>query len=214
MEDRMPSGYYPVALRLSGKRCMIIGGGKVAERKLNGLLESGADRIELISPTVTDAIERQAAAGRLKWSRRPYRQGDIEGVWLLIAATDNRELNASVAEEADRLGVLSNIADDYERGSFIAPSVIRRGPLLIAVTTSGASPALAKSLAGELDERYGKRYGEAIIKLGELRKLVYTRMEDREWREEVLRRAAKESLEPWTENIALEDWLERLIDRT
>ncbi|MFF2887160.1 bifunctional precorrin-2 dehydrogenase/sirohydrochlorin ferrochelatase [Paenibacillus sp. NPDC057967] len=214
MEDCTPGGFYPVALRLSGKLCMIIGGGKVAERKLKGLLESGADRIELISPVVTEAIEAWAAAGRLIWRSRPYAACDIEGAWLLIAATDGRALNASLAMEADRLGILSNIADDYESGSFITPAVTRRGPLVITVTTSGASPALAKALNKELDERYGERYGEAAARLGELRKLMLTRAGIREERDELLRLASREALDGGIENITADQWLESLIART
>ncbi|REK75913.1 precorrin-2 dehydrogenase/sirohydrochlorin ferrochelatase family protein [Paenibacillus paeoniae] len=214
MEGNTAGGFYPVALRLSGKLCIIIGGGKVAERKLKGLMESGADRIELISPVVTQGIEAWAASGRFLWRSRPYAPGDLEGAWLLIAATDDRALNAGLAAEADRLGILSNIADDYESGSFITPAVTRKGPLLISVTTSGASPALAKSLNKELDERYGKRYGEAAAKLGELRKLMMTREDIPEGKDELLRLAAREAFDDRIETMIPEQWLESLIART
>ncbi|RJX41434.1 bifunctional precorrin-2 dehydrogenase/sirohydrochlorin ferrochelatase [Paenibacillus pinisoli] len=214
MEGSMRHGFYPVALRLAGRLCIIVGGGKVAERKLRGLIEAGADRIELISPDVTREIEACAAGGRLIWRNRPYAQGDLEEAWLLIAATDDHALNASLAEEADKLGILSNIADDYESGSFITPAVTRNGPLIMAVTTSGASPALAKALKKELDERYGNRYGEAAERLGELRKLILAGDDSSEAKEELLRLAAKEVLEAGIEDRTPEQWLKGLIART
>ncbi|RJE91058.1 bifunctional precorrin-2 dehydrogenase/sirohydrochlorin ferrochelatase [Paenibacillus sp. 1011MAR3C5] len=214
MEDCTPGGYYPIALRLSGKLCIIIGGGKVAERKLRGLLESGADRIELISPDVTKDIEAWVAAGRLIWRSRLYATGDMEKAWLLIAATDDRALNASLAEEAEKLGILSNIADAYESGRFITPAVTRRGPLIITVTTTGLSPALAKEINKELDETYGKRYGEAAARLGELRKLLLAREDLREWKDEMLGLAAREALDGEIANFTPEQWLESLIERT
>lgn len=214
MEDSMPHGFYPVVLRLTGRLCIIVGGGKVAERKLNALIESGADRIELISPVVTGKIEAWAASGRIIWRNRPYDPGDLEEAWLLIAATDDHALNASLAEEADKLGILSNIADDYERGSFITPAFTRNGPLIMAVTTSGASPALAKALKKDLEERYGNRYGEAAERLGELRKLILASDDSSKVKEELLRLAAKEVFDAGIEDRTQEQWLESLIART
>lgn len=214
MEDSTPCEFYPVALRLAGRLCIVVGGGKVAERKLKGLIESGANRIELISPVVTGKIEAWAAGGRIIWRNRQYAAGDLEEAWLLIAATDDHALNASLAEEADKLGILSNIADDYESGSFITPAVTRNGPLIMTVTTSGASPALAKALKKELEERYGNRYGEAAKRLGELRKLILARDNSSKGKEELLRLAAKEVFDAGIEDRTPEQWLESLIART
>lgn len=213
MDEGEAGGYYPVALRLTGRRCLVVGGGRVAERKLNGLLEAGADQITLISPSATADIQAIASAGRIVWNKRSYAAGDLAGVWLVIAATSDRALNSSIAEEAERFGVLSNIADGFGQGSFITPSVIRRGDLLIAVTASGSSPALAKLLKRELDERYGERYGEASRRLGELRKLTIARLYDAELKSEVLRLAAEESLSEERKYGNAELWLESLVER-
>lgn len=216
MDKYASNGYYPVALKLSGKRCLVAGGGKVAERKLKGLLEAGADRIVLISPTVTEAIQQLADEGSIEWVRRACSaETDLPGVWLVIAATNDRTLNMAIAGEAERLGILSNITDDFEQGSFITPSVIRRGQLLISVTTAGASPAFAKAVNRELESRYGDRYAEVLERLGELRKLALERFEDREMKENVLRLAADECLTMDVSDMDhVEGWLERLVDRT
>lgn len=216
MDKYAPNGYYPVALKLSGKRCLVAGGGKVAERKLKGLLEAGADRIVLISPAVTEAIQQLAEDGSIEWVRRACSaETDLPGAWLVIAATNDRALNTAIAGEAERLGILSNIANDFGQGSFITPSVIRRGQLLISVTTAGASPAFAKAVSRELQGRYGDRYAGVLERLSELRKLVMERVEDPAVKENVLRLAADECLTMDVSDMDhAESWLERLVDRT
>lgn len=212
MEEGQANSFYPVALRLSGRRCLIVGGGRVAERKLNGLLEAGADRIVLVSPSATDGIQALASSGRITWERRSYAHGELGGVWLVIAATSEHALNSAIAEEAERLGILSNIADSFGQGSFITPSVIRRGDLIIAVTASGSSPALAKAIKRELEERYGGQYREAVMRLGELRKLTIGRLDDKELKQEVLRLAAEQSLSEEGACGNAELWLESLLE--
>ncbi|RIX50529.1 bifunctional precorrin-2 dehydrogenase/sirohydrochlorin ferrochelatase [Paenibacillus nanensis] len=215
MEKNASNGYYPVALKMAGKRCLVAGGGKVAERKLMGLLEAGADRVVLISPAVTEAIQKLSDIGAIEWLPRACSvKSDLSGAWLVIAATNDRELNAAIAEEAERLGILSNIADDYERGSFITPSVIRKGRLLISVTATGASPVFAKAVSRELESRYGQRYADALERLNELRRLAQEKIEDRMLKEKVLRLAADECLTMKHSMGHAEDWLHRLIDRT
>ena len=216
MDAEASNGYYPVALRLAGRRCIVAGGGKVAERKLNGLLEAGADDVVLISPAVTDGIRTLALERRIRWERREFAGDDLSSAWLVVAATDDRTLNAGIAEEADRRGMLANIADDYERGSFITPSVIRRGRLLVSVTATGASPAFARALKKDLETRIGERYGLALARLDELRKLALATLQDTDLRTNVLRLAAEEALsEEWQdrEEHPAEQWLEHLAAR-
>lgn len=213
MEDQKSCGYYPVALRLVGRQCLIVGGGRIAERKLNGLLEAGADRITLISPTATAGIQKLAMTDRIAWHKKKYAKDDLEGVWLVIAATADPSLNTAIAEEAERRGILSNHTNSFRQGSFITPSVIRRGDLLIAVTASGSSPALVKALRLELEERYGERYGDAVRRLGELRKLALVRLDDADLKKEVLRLAAADSLGNKGEYETVEYWLESLVQR-
>src|SRR4051794_37107696 len=130
------NGYYPVIIQLRGKRCLVVGGGVVAERKLLGLLDAGADDVLLISPSVTANIERLVEHGRIRLERRTYEPDDMRGAWIAYAATDNKQVNAAIAADAELYGILVNIVSDAEQGTFITPSVVRRGDLLIAITAS------------------------------------------------------------------------------
>ncbi|MFD0588311.1 bifunctional precorrin-2 dehydrogenase/sirohydrochlorin ferrochelatase [Paenibacillus sp. GCM10027627] len=208
-----PNGYYPVALRVAGRRCVIVGGGAVAERKLRGLIEAGADTIVLISPDVTENIRDMALRGQLKWINRNYEAGDLVGAWLVIASSSDGTVNKSIAAEAEELGILSNIADDAQSGSYITPAVVRRGDLLISVTASGASPSLAKVLKKELEAQYGDRYERAVQKLRELRELALQQVEN-EKKEAILRHAAEEVLDDHIAGLSARQWLDRLLAAT
>ena len=145
------TAYYPVYLNLQGRRCVIIGGGGVAEGKIARLLESGAE-IRVISPDATPGIQRMADAGAIRWEPRPYRPGDLAGAFIAIAATNNREVNRRIFDEAEARGVMLNAVDDPPNCSFIAPSIVQRGPVTVAISTGGASPALARKLRESLQE--------------------------------------------------------------
>jgi precorrin-2 dehydrogenase/sirohydrochlorin ferrochelatase len=140
----MPA-YYPVYLNLTGKRCVVFGGGAVAEGKIPHLLEAGA-RVTIVSPKVTPAIQEAARRGELEWQSREYQPSDLEGAFLSIAATSMRQVNQQISEKAARLGVLVNVVDDPSHCAFIAPSVVKRGPVTLAISTGGTSPALARKL--------------------------------------------------------------------
>ena len=146
----MPA-YYPVYLNLQGRRCVIIGGGGVAEGKIARLLESGAE-IRVISPDATPGIRRMASEGAIQWEPRPYRPGDLAGAFIAIAATNLREVNRRIFDEAEARGVMLNAVDDPPNCSFIAPSIVQRGPVTVAISTGGASPALARKLRESLQE--------------------------------------------------------------
>ncbi len=143
------TAYYPVYLNLTGRRCVIIGGGGVAEGKIARLLDSGAE-ICVISPDATPGIRRFAADGALHWEQRHYRPGDLEGAFIAIAATNVREVNRRIFEEAETRGVMLNAVDDPPNCSFIAPSIVQRGPVTLAISTGGVSPALARKLRESL----------------------------------------------------------------
>lgn len=213
MKKKASNGYYPIALQLKGRQCLIVGGGKVAERKLKGLLDAGADRIRLISPETTEYVQTMSEACAIEWEARSFEKNDMEMAWLVIAATNDPELNALIAAEAETRGMLSNIANDAGKGSFIIPSVVRRGDLLIAVTASGASPALAKALRQELEDRYGERYSIALEKLKELRRLVIERVGEREKKERILSLAADEALDEAIAGKSAQEWMDSLIER-
>ena len=141
--------YYPVYLNLRGRRCVIVGGGTVAEGKISRLLDSGAD-ICVVSPDATPGILRFADDGNVRWEQREYQHGDLEGAFIAIAATNVREVNRRIFAEAEERGIMLNAVDDPPNCSFIAPSIVRRGPVTLAISTGGVSPALARKLRESL----------------------------------------------------------------
>jgi precorrin-2 dehydrogenase/sirohydrochlorin ferrochelatase len=149
--------YYPVFLNLSGQRCLVVGGGAVAERKVEGLLEAEAS-VTVVSPTLTDALERRVKERKIRHYIREYRKGDLTGYRLGFAATDDPQVNRAVYEEAQEAGVLLNSADDPAHCDFILPSVLRRGELQIAVATGGSSPALSRVIREELEAYFSQDY--------------------------------------------------------
>jgi siroheme synthase-like protein len=143
--------YYPVFIEMQGRRCLVIGGGHEAQRKIEGLLAAEA-RVEIISPALTEELQRLLAEGKIvSWQQRDYRDGDVEGYEVVMVATDDGKVNAAVSAEGKRRGVWVNAADDTENCDFILPAVIRRGNITLAASTGGTSPALARRLREELE---------------------------------------------------------------
>jgi len=175
---------YVIALRLMGRRCVVVGGGEVAERKVEALLECGG-MVEVISPTLRPRLERWVAEGRIQHAGREFRPAHLEGVWLVIAATDDPAVNRQVAGEAERRGLLVNVVDGPEAGNFHVPALLRRGDLTIAISTGGRSPSLAQHLRRELEGRYGPEYAALVALLGELRPVVRQRLRDPQARRQV-----------------------------
>jgi precorrin-2 dehydrogenase/sirohydrochlorin ferrochelatase len=165
------SAYYPIFLKLEAKRCLVVGGGAVAERKVQGLLEAKAE-VVVVSPSLTDALRLWAVAGAISHVPRSFRDEDLKGCALVIGATDRVEVNRQVATAARRDGVWVNIVDTPAACDFIAPAVVRRGELQIAISTAGNSPTLAKRLRAGLEELIGPEYGEVAAVLGCLRAAV------------------------------------------
>ncbi len=145
-------GFFPVFLELAGRRCLVVGGGLVAERRVEGLLAAGA-AVTVISPALTPRLAALASEGRISHEPRGYRTGDLDGVDLAFAATDRGEVNAALAAEGHARGVWVNASDDPANCTFILPALVRRGDLTVAVSTGGTSPALARAIREEL-ERY------------------------------------------------------------
>lgn len=142
--------YYPVCLEMRQRRCLVVGGGPVAERKVAGLLEAGA-RLTVVGPSATGRLRAWARAGRVRLLLRDYAASDLGGHSIVFVATDDGRVNADVARDAREAGVLVNAADDPAHCDFILPAVLRRGALTVAVSTGGASPALARTVRDELD---------------------------------------------------------------
>lgn len=179
----MPT-YYPVLLDLTARPCLVIGGGKVAEGKVKGLLAAGA-RVTVVSPEITPALQHLAEIGQIGWEQRTYREGDLAGAFLAIAATDDRTVTQQVWEEAERRQVLLNAADDPAHCHFILPAVHRQGDLVIAVSTGGKSPALAVQLRDRLAKQFGPEYAWLLDMLAALRQEVAARYPDPETRKQV-----------------------------
>lgn len=165
------SRYYPAYLDLAGRRCVVIGAGEIAERKVTQLLASGAD-VMLVSPSATPELERLAEQKEVRWIRRAYVQGDLAGAVLAVAATDDEAVNRAVHAEAEREKTLLNVVDVPSLCGFIAPSVVERGPVTVAISTAGRSPALARKLRELMGSEQDCRclaWADAAEVLGEVR---------------------------------------------
>ncbi|MXZ89973.1 MAG: bifunctional precorrin-2 dehydrogenase/sirohydrochlorin ferrochelatase [Chloroflexi bacterium] len=163
--------YYPVYLNLAGKRCVILGGGTIAQGKIAALRDAGAD-ITIISPEATDGIKRAAQRGDVAFEQRPYREGDLEGAFIAVAATNVWHVNRQIFEEAEAKGVLLNVVDDPDQCTFIAPSIVRRDPITLAVSTGGASPALARKMRETLAEAPALKWADLAGALGRARRII------------------------------------------
>ena len=161
---------YPLNVDLSGRSLILVGGGKVAERKVRGILSAGTETsICVIAPEITTVLQEHAAAGRLCWKQAYYADGMLEGAFLVYAATDLREVNAAVAAEAKRRGIPVNVIDDPAASTFQVPASIRRGELILSVSTAGGSPALSRAIRMELEEMYPPAFGMWLERVSCLR---------------------------------------------
>ena len=166
---------YPVSLRVEGKCCVVVGGGAVAERKVEALLQAGA-QVRVIAPEVTPGMARLAREGQVEWRRRGASEADVEDAFLVIAATDDRDLNAGIAAAANARGKLVNAVDQPDDCNFFVPATVRRGPILLTVSTGGASPALAKRIRRKLERAIGPEYGDLAELLAALRETVIEKL--------------------------------------
>lgn len=174
---------YPVNLKIAGRRCTIIGGGQVALRKAEALLECGA-LVRVVAPALDGGFE--AFHGRFEHIARPYRWGDLDGSLLAIAATDDEETNQAVEEEAHGRHLLLNVVDQPERCSFYVPASVRRGELLLTVATGGQLPALSRRLRQELEGQYGPEWEPVLNLLGKARQRVINTINDPELKQQCL----------------------------
>lgn len=166
--------YYPIFLRVAGRPCLVIGGGRVAGQKTESLLHAGA-QVTVVSPRLTPTLAALAATRKIVYHRRHYTTGDLRGFVLAYAATNDETVHAQIVREADEAGVLLNVVDRPELCDFIMPSVMERGDLIVATSTSGKSPALAKRIRQDLEGALGPEYDLALQLLGRLRTTLATR---------------------------------------
>ncbi|HEY7605053.1 MAG TPA: bifunctional precorrin-2 dehydrogenase/sirohydrochlorin ferrochelatase [Gaiellaceae bacterium] len=156
--------YYLACLDLEGRRCLVVGGGMVGLEKAKGLLDCGAV-VTVVAPRIEPELERLP----VRWRRKPYETADLDGNFLVVAATPVRAVNARVSRDAEARSVPANVVDTPELCSFILPAVFRRDPIALAVSTGGASPALAKRLRDDLGARIGQEHVALARRLGALR---------------------------------------------
>ena len=168
VRDMLETPLYIACLKLKGRTCLVVGGGEIGLEKVEGLLACDGT-VTLVAPTAVPELEAYAAEGSIAWERRPYQPADLEGKFMAIAATDDSEVNIAVYEDAERRAMLVNVVDVPPLCNFILPAIVRSGPLAIAISTAGASPALAKRMKREIAESFGEPYARLAIMLNDAR---------------------------------------------
>ena len=185
--------YYPVNLDIKDRNCLVVGGGTVGRRKVLTLMDGGAN-VTVVSPEVDKKLLALASAGLITIRNRPYQASDIDGVFLVIGATNNEALNLQIKKDADRQNKLCNIVDQPEACNFILPSVVNRGDLIIAISTSGKSPAFAKRLREDLGKVYGPEYAAFLRLMGAIRGRLLRREHSPETRRHIFEALIEKNL--------------------
>lgn len=162
---------FPILVKLKARKCVVVGAGQIASAKAAGLLRSGA-RVVVIAPEAVEWIQSRSRAGKLTWRRRRFAASDVGGAFLVIAATNSNATNDAVFRACAARGVLCNVVDDPQRCDFFYPAIVRRGPLQIAISTGGRSPALARRLRIELSRQFGPEYGAWVEHVGKIRREI------------------------------------------
>jgi len=169
VRDMLDTPFYIACLRLKGRRCVVVGGGDVGLEKVEGLLACDAD-VTLIAPEAVDELRTLATEGSIRWEQRPYAgAADLEGALMVIASTDDTDVNIAVHDDAERRAMLVNVVDVPPLCNFILPAIVRTGPIAIAISTAGASPALAKRMKREVAELFGDEYAQLAVMLNDVR---------------------------------------------
>jgi len=169
VKDMLATPFYIACLKLRGRRCLVVGGGELGLEKAEGLLACSGD-VRVISPDVVPAVAQLAREGSLVWEQREYAgREDLEGVFMVIACTDDTDTNIRIYDDAEERAMLVNIVDVPPLCNFILPAIVRTGPLAIAISTAGASPALAKRMKREISELFGEEYAQLAIMLNDAR---------------------------------------------
>src|SRR5437764_7867812 len=168
VQGMLDTRLYIACLRLTGRRCVVVGGGEVGLEKVEGLLACDAD-VTLVAPEAHPELVQLALEGSIRWQQRPYSSEDLEGAMIVIAATADTEVNIRVFEDAEQRAMLVNVVDVPPLCNFILPAIVRTGPLAIAISTAGASPALAKRMKREIGELFGEDYARLAVMLNDAR---------------------------------------------
>src|ERR1700753_876208 len=168
VRDMLATPFYIACLRLSGRKALVVGGGDIGLEKVEGLLVCDAD-VVLVAPEAHPALQELAAEGSIRWEQRDYESSDLEGCLIAIAATDDTDINIRVFNDAEKRAMLVNVVDVPPLCNFILPAIVRTGPLAVAISTAGASPALAKRMKREIGELFGEPYADLAVLLNDAR---------------------------------------------
>src|SRR5580693_5273043 len=205
------SSLFPMFLKLEGKRCLVVGAGKVGEPKVGGLIDTGA-RIHVVALEAGEAVRNWARTGKITFELRAFVPEDLDGTFLAVVATASRVLNEAIYREAQRRGILCNVVDVPEYCDFYYPAVVRRGDLQIAVSTSGQSPSLAQKIRQQLERQFGPGYARWVAELGETRKLVLASDLDPKRKSDLLHSlASREALKAALEEQAAKNEIDREV---
>jgi precorrin-2 dehydrogenase/sirohydrochlorin ferrochelatase len=186
---KAPPKVFPLFLKLEGRRCLVVGAGSIAEGKIGGLIAVDA-QIRVVAPEATAQVQTWAGEGKIDWERRRFQSSDLEGTFLVVAATSSTAVHEEIYGEARRRGVLCNVVDVPHLCDFFYPAIVRRGSLQIAISTAGESPALSQRLRKELEQQFGPEYEAWVAAIGEARAELATRDLTVEDRKEILHELA------------------------
>src|SRR5688572_13044988 len=168
VRDMLDTPFYIACLKLTGRKCLVVGGGDIGLEKVEGLLACDGD-VQVVAPEACEEIRSLAEEGSIEWVKRAYEPADLEGKFMVIAATNDSEINIGVYYDAERRAMLANVVDVPPLCNFILPAIVRTGPLAIAISTAGASPALAKRMKREISELFGDDYARLAVILNDVR---------------------------------------------
>jgi precorrin-2 dehydrogenase / sirohydrochlorin ferrochelatase len=168
VRDMLETPFYIACLKLSGRRCVVVGGGEIGLEKVEGLLACDGE-VTLVAPEAIDELQALAREGSIAWERRHYEPADLDRAFMVIASTDDTDVNIGIYEDAEARAMLVNVVDVPPLCNFILPAILRTGPLAIAISTAGASPALAKRMKREIGELFGEEYATLAVLLNESR---------------------------------------------
>ncbi len=163
---------FPMFLKLEGRSCLVVGAGTIGQSKIRSLLVAGAS-VRVVAPHANAAVAKWARSGVITWETRGFKAADLDGAFLVVAATSDRGLNEAIFREAQRRNTLCNVVDDPERCDFYYPAIVRRGELQLAISTGGRSPALAQRLRCELEQQFGPEYAGWLEELGRARQQLF-----------------------------------------
>ncbi|MCX5813672.1 MAG: bifunctional precorrin-2 dehydrogenase/sirohydrochlorin ferrochelatase [Proteobacteria bacterium] len=204
--------HYPLFLDIADKSCIVMGGGKIAERKVVMLLRFNA-KVKLISPKITGALTKLSKSGKIEVIGREYKEGDLDGASLVFAATNRKEINERIKKEAAIKGILVNVVDDPGLCDFIVPSIVKKDPIVIAISSSGVLPSLSKRLKKEINKYITGDYIKYAHIIGKFRKLLIETVKDRKKREEIMAAINKTDMKELI-NMNMKEIITRFLKET